>query len=112
MIRTSQKSLKRQELSIPTRQRQEGAGKDVVKWHLQACCTAHFSSLNYSCGGGERCCRDITIAAGMFWYIAVYKGKLASMSSDEDVCNNGTFYRYLFFFFSLALVRSGNLKFN
>lgn len=37
---------------MPTRQRQEGVGKDVAKGNLQACCTAHLSGLNSSCGGG------------------------------------------------------------
>lgn len=67
---------------MPARQRKEGAGKEVAKGHLQACCTAHLSSLNSNCGGRVRGYNDTSTAAGTFWYIVVYREKLASMSSD------------------------------
>lgn len=53
-----------------------------AKRYLEECCRAHLSSLNCSCGSGVRDYSDGAIAAGMFWYIALCEGKLASLYSD------------------------------
>lgn len=68
---------------MPIRQRHKGGGKEPAPARcLGACCRAHLSSLNSICGGKVRDYSDAAIAAGMFWYIALCEGKLASLPSD------------------------------